>query len=74
MACWHASLGWMSTRRAGWGFTAQVGFKESQGGELGECLKGEGEGLGRRAKSRVGRHCCSFIVFILKICKCLCKK
>lgn len=56
MACWRASLGWVSARRAGRGVTAQVGFKESQGGELGECLKWEGEGLGRSAKSRVGRH------------------
>lgn len=61
MACWRASLGWVSARRTGWGVTTQVGFEESQRGELSECLKGEGEGLGRRAKGRVGRHCFSFL-------------
>lgn len=62
MACWRASLGWVSAGRAGWGVTGEVGFEERQGGELGEGLKGEGEGLGRRAKGRGSRHCCFYLV------------
>ena len=57
MACWCASLGWVSAGRAGRGVTGKVGFKERKGRELGEGLRGEGEGLGGRSKGRVGCHC-----------------
>lgn len=46
----------MSAGRAGRGVTGEVGLEERQGEELGEGLRGEGEGLGLRSKVRVGRH------------------
>lgn len=70
MACWCASLGWVSAGGAGRGITGEVGFEERKGGELGEGLRGEGERLGLRSKGRVGRHYCC----IGGICKFCCEK
>lgn len=64
MACWCASLGWVSAGRADRGVTVEVGFEKRQGGEFGEGLSGEGEGLRLRARDRGGRHCC-----FVEICK-----
>lgn len=72
MACWRASLGRVSAGRAGCGVAGEVSFEERQGGELGKGLKGKGEGLGRRAKGRVGRHCSFYLVNLQTVCEKLC--